>query len=577
MYGIRSLAINEDTVRDALYDNRDLFRELATGQDVRLAVMSPQMLQSERMQKLIGSQTFKNEVRGVQIDEAHLLDEETGEWRVSYATIKHLRPRLPGAVWAAVTGTATPSRALRIARGLGFQSGHYINARYSVDRPNIKIIPRFLQHPYSGDKFLDLSFLIPRNMERQEDIPLSLVFCETIEEGERVMAYLDSLIPHGIPDRRKLIRLYNSIMPASYRKQCLHDIEETTTLRILVCTDTCTYGLDIQRVRRTVTLGLCPSIEAMVQRINRTARDGLPGEVYTFAPPWVRIIPENLVTTQQEKTDAARRAKLPKVVLDWFNATAALCPRQAYLSYNEEPLEAVPPQCCALHAPEPQASTWRTEIDARIQPGPLSVSSLRTDNTYRTLTPQMKASLTKLLERWRNLQWRKIRGARGNITPAIFMPDVVIRRIVDKAHICSTRDRTRAVIGPQWSYFDECADDLLKYIDHAMKGYTFIILEGKAEQAAKQKARQEAVREPAEAATRKASQGLEDLALEDRNEGSMSGSSRRVHLLLPEQTARRDGIVPDKRPATPVSPIRAAKGKRSRVETGSSVNKENKQ
>lgn len=52
-------------------------------------------------------------------------------------------------------------------------------------------------------------------MGRQDDIPLSLVFCETVEEGERVMAYLDTLIPAHIPGRDRLIRLYNSIMPAT--------------------------------------------------------------------------------------------------------------------------------------------------------------------------------------------------------------------------------------------------------------------------------------------------------------------------------------------------------------------------
>lgn len=67
----------------------------------------------------------------------------------------------------------------------------------------------------------------------------------------------------------------------------------------------------------------------------------------------------------------------------------------------------------------------------------------------------------------------------------VFMPDAIIRRIVEKAHICSTRDRTRAVIGAEWSHFDECADDLMEYIGRAMKGYTSIIVEWLAEQKVK--------------------------------------------------------------------------------------------
>ncbi|KZT06734.1 uncharacterized protein LAESUDRAFT_653151, partial [Laetiporus sulphureus 93-53] len=51
--GLRAIALNEDTVRDAYYDKCDLYDELQSGEDVRITFLSPQMLAGERMMKLL--------------------------------------------------------------------------------------------------------------------------------------------------------------------------------------------------------------------------------------------------------------------------------------------------------------------------------------------------------------------------------------------------------------------------------------------------------------------------------------------------------------------------------------------
>jgi hypothetical protein len=64
-----------------------------------------------------------------------------------------MRPRLPSStVWAAVTGTATISAALRVAEGLGFCPGQYVNARYTIDRPNVKMREREKNVPHGWDQ-----------------------------------------------------------------------------------------------------------------------------------------------------------------------------------------------------------------------------------------------------------------------------------------------------------------------------------------------------------------------------------------------------------------------------------------
>ncbi|KAJ7028391.1 hypothetical protein C8F04DRAFT_1265926 [Mycena alexandri] len=199
---------------------RDLFAEFAGGTGISVGVMSPQMLRGRHMGKLLSEAKTKALVRWM------LIDEET------------MRPRLPTAtIWATTTDTATLSAALRITSGLGFQSGQYVNARYSIDRPNVKVIPRFFEHPTSAFQLLDLSFVICFGMKHAREIAPTLIFVKTIRGGYDLLNGLDSLIPADVLDRLRIIKLYNSPMPIDYRRQFIAD----SALRIGIVTGTCTY------------------------------------------------------------------------------------------------------------------------------------------------------------------------------------------------------------------------------------------------------------------------------------------------------------------------------------------------
>ncbi|KAL6302971.1 hypothetical protein BKA93DRAFT_735885 [Sparassis latifolia] len=192
-FRIRALAINEDSIRNAYYEGRDLFNELCEGNDICVAIIMPWMLQSEHISKIIMGKKTRGLVRWFFVDESHLVnDGDDSVWRVAYHVIIHMRARLPSrVVWAALTGTFTPAKTRKITAGLGFRNGLFINAHHTVDHPNIKFIPHFLEHAVSGSEFLDLSFVIPFSMKSAEEISPTLIFCDTIELGWRVMAFLD--------------------------------------------------------------------------------------------------------------------------------------------------------------------------------------------------------------------------------------------------------------------------------------------------------------------------------------------------------------------------------------------------
>ncbi|KAJ6609791.1 hypothetical protein B0H10DRAFT_2225591 [Mycena sp. CBHHK59/15] len=463
-YGLRAIAINEDSVREAATrEKRDLSEELAGGDGISVGIMSPQMLQGPRMGKLLNEAKTKCVVRWMLVDEAHVLDEESGTFREPHRGILHMRPRLPSStVWAAVSGTATISAALRIAAGLGFRPGQYVNARYTIDRPNVKIIPRFLEYPTSSFEFMDLSFIIPPDMKFTRDIVLTLICVKTIKSGYELMQFLDSLIPEWVPDRLKIIKLYNSLMPVDYRRKFIADINDGSVLCVGIVTDTCTYGTDIPALARVGILHLGDSIndspESRMQQMGRPGRDGNPAVAIVYAPAWVRDVPESQITIKQGLTDLELRQQLPAVTQQFFNQTPDLCARGADLKYNGEEF-ILRPGCCSLHDPEPEScdlamvAEWAQRFKQRDQLNAPKAKTIRSDGTmYNTVRPATSTGGGSVL----------------------LLPGRFLQRIVDRAHACTSLDRLWGIMH-DWEHLPLLGADLFKLLSEILPGYAEIL------------------------------------------------------------------------------------------------------
>jgi hypothetical protein len=437
------------------------------------------------MGKLLNDPKIKCLVRWMLIDEAHVLDEESGTFRKPYRNILHMRPRLPSStVWAGVTRTATVTAALRIAAGLGFRSGQYVNARYTVDRPNVKIIPRFLEYPTSGFQFMDLSFIIPPGMIFVRDIVLTLIFVKTIKSGYELMQFLDSLIPEWVPDRLKIIKLYNSLMPVDYRRKFIADINDGSILCIGIVTDTCTYSTDIPALARVVILHLGDSIndspESRKQQMGRPGCDGNPAVAIVYAPAWVQDVPEAQITTKQGLVDLERRQQLPVVTQQFFNQTSNLCAREADLKYNGEEF-VLRPGCCSLHDPEPESrdpamvADWAQHFKQWDQLNAPKVKTVRSDGMYAALDNVLKQSLARILVQWRARMYNTVRPTTSTGGGSVFLlPGRLLQCIVDRAHTCTSLDRLWGIMH-DWEHLPQLGADLFELLGEVLPGYAEIL------------------------------------------------------------------------------------------------------
>ncbi|KAJ7691531.1 P-loop containing nucleoside triphosphate hydrolase protein [Mycena rosella] len=460
--GLRALAINEDTVREAALEKRDLWLELMRGDDVRVAIMTPQMVKSKRMQQLLNSRDFVALVRWVSIDEGQLIEQKDGVFAAGYLSLSILRFKLnSSAVWIVVTATATKARAPVMAKKFGFKPGAYIDARYSTQS---QIHPTLLRtRPY-------------RNAE---DIVPTVIFAKTIERGFSIMDYLDKLIPSTIPDAGFLIKLYNGLMTSTYRRNLKSDFA-AGKVRVMVVTDTAAYGFDVPNVRRVITTDLEDYFEEMEQKFGRAGRDRQPAEMIAFAPSWVRnLAPDTIPSTKAGRDEEEKRAKLREPIRSWFNPVPHFCCRHAALHCNSEACTLQPDCCGPVHDPNAsridllRVAEWKEHF-SRLQAAEelASTPRLRTDGAFIVLTQHMRTSLSHMIDRWSHQMWARIRTSR-ELPCSIFFPPFILQAILDKAHLCMDLDNLKTIT-KGWEYFDECGATLLKFLVETMTGFDAI-------------------------------------------------------------------------------------------------------
>ncbi len=439
------------------------------------------MLKNERLQSIVSCSKTRALVRWFCVDEVHLANKKDDTvWLAVYTAIVFMRSRLSSrTIWSAFTGTATLAETQAISRDLGFRPGYFVDSRHTLDRHNVKFIPRFLEHSISGYRFLDLSFLVLQSISSRADIPSTLIFCDTIEFGYRVGLDLDSRLPANLEGRNLVVMPCNGLMDAEYREEFKTRMEQGIT-RIGIVTDTCTYGLNVHAMRVVILLsGDLGGYSRLMQQAGRVSRDGSQGLVYVLAPSWTRNIPEFEIKTKTQKEEQARRARSPKVIIDFVNATAALCPRAIHCAYNHEAFER-PSPCCSLHDPEPEASAddalniaWKEHFEM-IAPPQKSVP--RSDGTHFAPNKNMKASVVRLLTCWREQEWDRLCPSDRDEPPCAFLPTHLITKLSEKIHVCTTLSRFQDVI-PSWDYLEEHGQVLFDYLQRLLREFDDIYVE----------------------------------------------------------------------------------------------------
>ncbi|KAJ3742883.1 hypothetical protein DFH05DRAFT_1382763, partial [Lentinula detonsa] len=161
--GIPSLAINEDTIREArTFHKTDLWTQ-ALDLKVRCLLLSPEQLTSKSFTTTLSNSLFYSRIIALNVDEIHLILSwgATG-FRKSFRDIGNALMRLPR--WTTFTGVtatlASGADSQKITQILGFRSGSFVFTRRSNERPELQFIFRTLRHGLQKWLFPDLDWIL---------------------------------------------------------------------------------------------------------------------------------------------------------------------------------------------------------------------------------------------------------------------------------------------------------------------------------------------------------------------------------------------------------------------------------
>ena len=157
-------------------------------------------MQDSRVSKRLGT---------VIIDEVHLL----GDWKSFRPAFKNwqwfracIPPHVPIAACTATLAMGTPYTA--ILRALGFCEhsvtgpANFKLIKLDTERHNISLHLHQIQHSVSGWKFSDLEWLISERVGDDPSCwPKTIVYCEAIDLGHRVVTALRKILPLALTSR----------------------------------------------------------------------------------------------------------------------------------------------------------------------------------------------------------------------------------------------------------------------------------------------------------------------------------------------------------------------------------------
>ncbi|KAJ7138482.1 hypothetical protein C8R43DRAFT_859731, partial [Mycena crocata] len=259
-------------------------------------------------------------------------------------------------------------------------------------------------------------------------------------------------------------------------------------LRIGIVTDTCTYGTDIPKLARVIIAHIGDSIndspEVRKQQLGRPGRDGNPAVALAYAPSWVQDVPQSEITTKQGHADRERRNQLPAVTHAFFNPTVECCSRAADLEYNSEPF-VLQPNCCSLHAPEPEQSRdlgmvarWADFFQRQQEAnGTAKAKAVRSDGTHPPLDADKHGigpgcenhTYSRFSRKYQQLQNSSSTGG----VATLILPGRLIQRLVERAHVCTSLDRLWGVMD-DWKYLALLGADLFEILSKVLPTYSEI-------------------------------------------------------------------------------------------------------
>ncbi|KDQ05473.1 hypothetical protein BOTBODRAFT_73972, partial [Botryobasidium botryosum FD-172 SS1] len=215
-------------------------------------------------------------------------------FRKDYGRLGSLRALFPKGIPFCLLSASFRPRVLKdVTSKLGFDNTAVI-INVGNKRSNVALIIRPMV--FTANSYKDLDFLVTKGTEDIDSIQTTMVYIDNVLKVTDAVIYLNNRLG-PLLQQKGIIRPIHAWMPSNYRTECMDALIDGK-IRIVICTEAAgmvsvtvftqrNQGCDIPRIALVIQLGLCKSIDGLIQRVGRAARSGeFQGKGVLIAEPW---------------------------------------------------------------------------------------------------------------------------------------------------------------------------------------------------------------------------------------------------------------------------------------------------
>ncbi|KAJ7572431.1 P-loop containing nucleoside triphosphate hydrolase protein [Mycena floridula] len=413
------LTINEDTLRDAIREKRDLWAECV--KDVSILLISPEQLSTVSFDQLIQNKIYAACVCCLAVDELHLV-QDWGDpaFRDAFRQIGLVRSRMPRSVsFIGVTGTLLAGpETVNLFKTLGLEPGSFHFQRLSNLRTDIQHIYRVLRHGLTGYVFPDLDWIFEGGRK-------IIIYGDTIYLGFRLKVYACQKYP------RIGVRIYNDICDPKNRTKTRTMFLKDPQMQVIIATDSLIVGIDLLNVQDVVNLGckhpnhdnqkgITYVSKAMMERAKKMVADGDKGGKKTDQGLHIGMARILVADCVEEVND---------ILYDNPPSSVIICRCETCVKVRLDTRQSTRCNCSGCKPEPPLPPLKRAKAALPIIP------------VLLRLTEAMENIGRADLKSYRFRIWNENRATAGLMLPVAFLPDKHIQSLLDNfAQLLSLED-----------------------------------------------------------------------------------------------------------------------------------------
>ncbi|KAK0219335.1 hypothetical protein EDD85DRAFT_797446 [Armillaria nabsnona] len=185
----------------------EIMKEIIAGK-YQIVLISPELALSTRfIDTVLRNSDFTRRLFSVVIDEAHVVSHWGAQFHKMYGRLGTIRAFIPKLV-SMVAMSATLSKRIRddVLSKLQFKqtTTGYVTINVGNDRSNVSLVVRAMQ--YAMNSYVDLDFVIPKNIKEAGDIPLTWIYADSIPSSGIIRPYSATYSTKYCDEVMKLVR-----------------------------------------------------------------------------------------------------------------------------------------------------------------------------------------------------------------------------------------------------------------------------------------------------------------------------------------------------------------------------------